>query len=95
MADDQQIPAGWYQDPLNPEKFRWWDGAQWSEKVQFRPADGVADEVSGRAKRVDIAADGTAHKGRRVWGKMSGRTKFAVILVVVGVAYLAWKILGG
>jgi len=93
MAENE-IPAGWYQDPLHPEKFRWWDGVQWSEKVQFRPSDD-APAAEGRARRVDITADGTERTGRRVWSKMSGRTKFALILVIAGVAYLAWKVVGG
>lgn len=24
-------PAGWYPDPADPSRTRWWDGAQWSE----------------------------------------------------------------
>ncbi|RLK47449.1 DUF2510 domain-containing protein [Microbacterium telephonicum] len=26
-------PAGWYPDPADPSRTRWWDGAQWTENV--------------------------------------------------------------
>lgn len=33
MADDTSgsVPAGWYEDPENPGRMRWWDGNQWAE----------------------------------------------------------------
>ncbi|MEW6477662.1 MAG: DUF2510 domain-containing protein [Actinomycetota bacterium] len=33
-------PAGWYADPTEPARLRWWDGASWSEHVH--PAQPVA-----------------------------------------------------
>jgi hypothetical protein len=27
------IPSGWYPDPSNPSRERWWDGSQWSTEV--------------------------------------------------------------
>lgn len=93
MSEETQIPAGWYEDPLHPEMTRWWDGTQWTEKVQIHQP-GVA--VSGRGKRVDIDVDGTVHKGRRTFAKMSGKTKFMLLILVAAVAYIVWKfMLGG
>ena len=27
------IPSGWYPDPANPSRERWWDGSQWAGEV--------------------------------------------------------------
>jgi hypothetical protein len=27
-------PAGWYPDPADPARSRWWDGAQWTQRTQ-------------------------------------------------------------
>lgn len=31
-------PAGWYADPTDPSRTRWWDGAQWTEHTAPLPA---------------------------------------------------------
>ncbi|MDA8311806.1 MAG: DUF2510 domain-containing protein [Actinomycetota bacterium] len=28
------VPAGWYQDPHDPARVRWWDGTKWTEHQQ-------------------------------------------------------------
>ncbi|MFT3797037.1 DUF2510 domain-containing protein [Microbacterium sp.] len=33
-----QIPAGWYPDPSDPSRARWWDGAAWAEPSPHAPA---------------------------------------------------------
>lgn len=30
--------AGWYPDPTDPNRTRWWDGSAWTEQTQQRPA---------------------------------------------------------
>lgn len=30
-------PAGWYKDPADAARLRWWDGAQWTDTVQNAP----------------------------------------------------------
>jgi len=29
----QPTPAGWYPDPADPSRTRWWDGSQWTEQT--------------------------------------------------------------
>ena len=31
---DRMPPAGWYQDPLSPERRRYWDGERWTDAVR-------------------------------------------------------------
>jgi hypothetical protein len=31
---DRMPPAGWYQDPLSPERRRYWDGERWTDDVR-------------------------------------------------------------
>ncbi len=41
-------PAGWYHDPNEPTRTRWWDGIQWTDHVQ-QAYDPAASAVSLRA----------------------------------------------
>ncbi|MBV9832350.1 MAG: DUF2510 domain-containing protein [Marmoricola sp.] len=38
-------PAGWYRDPDDPKRHRFWDGRQWTRS--FPPADEEQDEAPG------------------------------------------------
>jgi hypothetical protein len=31
-------PPGWYPDPVEPGRHRWWDGAQWGQQAPVAPA---------------------------------------------------------
>ncbi|HVE68391.1 MAG TPA: DUF2510 domain-containing protein [Solirubrobacteraceae bacterium] len=33
MSTPPTTPAGWYADPQVPSRWRWWDGAKWTENV--------------------------------------------------------------
>lgn len=33
------IPAGWYQDPADEGKVRWWNGMTWTEHVEVKPTN--------------------------------------------------------
>ena len=35
---------GWYADPAGTGQLRWWDGAQWTDRVQAAPAANAATE---------------------------------------------------
>lgn len=38
------VSAGWYQDPSDQNRQRYWDGAQWTEQVQAPPASGLQEQ---------------------------------------------------
>lgn len=40
------IVPGWYPDPLDPHRVRYWNGAQWSEQTQARYAEPSAPDVA-------------------------------------------------
>lgn len=49
-------PAGWYEDPKDPTRFRWWDGQAWTRKVSTEP---LGSETSGSlASGASIPAGG-------------------------------------
>ena len=37
-------PPGWYQDPLNPDRQKWWDGTAWTDYTA--PLGSAASETS-------------------------------------------------
>lgn len=52
-----EAPAGWYVDPEEPARLRWWDGHSWTSS--FAPRSPVAPPLEahpGRGKRIIIAA---------------------------------------
>ncbi len=38
------VSAGWYQDPSDSNRQRYWDGVQWTEQVQGPPASGLQEQ---------------------------------------------------
>lgn len=40
------VPAGWYQDPADDAKVRWWNGITWTEHVEAKPS-GAGAAVAG------------------------------------------------
>lgn len=39
-------PSGWYADPVDPTRERWWDGWQWSRNTRVREAGHHAEHAS-------------------------------------------------
>lgn len=37
-------PAGWYEDPEDPRRLRWWTGKQWSKRWMDRPGVAAAED---------------------------------------------------
>lgn len=48
------MPEGWYEDPSDPARLRWWDGGAWSE-------------FAGDGPMVEIAAVEPVHSERGLW----------------------------
>jgi hypothetical protein len=71
------VPAGWYQDPADDAKVRWWNGITWTEHVESKPASGAAaagalaiessteSEVSRLEEQYALGSDGTDAMSRR------------------------------
>lgn len=59
MLDDRgSVPsAGWFADPLDPSRQRWWDGAGWTDRV-------ITDAVSDAAPTLADASAPVASMGR-------------------------------
>lgn len=60
-------PSGWYADPTDQDKLRWWDGQGWSgftkpkeEELYPRPAATI--ELQGRAQSVELTGKPVAAK---------------------------------
>lgn len=43
------VPAGWYQDPADDAKVRWWNGLTWTEHVESKPEGAVLAAPGARA----------------------------------------------
>lgn len=71
------VPAGWYQDPADDAKVRWWNGITWTEHVEAKPAGAGAavagalaiesgtDEVQQLEQQFNLSSDGTESMSRR------------------------------
>jgi len=52
-------PAGWYADPTDPSRTRWWDGAQWTEHTAPLPASAPAAPAAAAPAPAAPAAEPT------------------------------------
>lgn len=54
MQDSALAPFGWYPDPADPARLRWWDGEAWTELTEFprpelQPAAGYSTHLGRHA----------------------------------------------
>lgn len=71
------VPAGWYQDPADDAKVRWWNGITWTEHVESKPAgagaavagalaiESAPTEVEQLEQQFNLSPDGTDAMSRR------------------------------
>jgi|GEM_PF-1612381 len=60
------VPAGWYEDPSDPGKVRWWNGIAWTDHTQPKPdLDAVADaETAALEQTFNASSTATRARGR-------------------------------
>jgi hypothetical protein len=58
MRDMRNQPAGWYRDPVSPNRHRYWDGAVWGDCVgeELRSRSVNLVEVYAQTSGYDTAA---------------------------------------
>ncbi|WP_305785675.1 DUF2510 domain-containing protein [Symbioplanes lichenis] len=99
MSDIQQVPAGWYADPIDAAASRWWDGQRWTDFVEPAPATpavpdrapvtiAVNDPAPVGAAPVDSAPGGGESGGRRR-PRRGGRSAVPLAVVVTFVVTAA------
>jgi Protein of unknown function (DUF2510) len=82
------LPAGWYGDPADSTRYRYWDGGQWTTHVQNRA------EVDIAAAEADMAAAARPlpdfdDPGGTASGATTGRRRVPILLAVVALAAIA------
>lgn len=84
------VPAGWYEDPSDPGKVRWWNGIAWTDHTQPKPdLDAAADaETAELEQKFHSTTDGLRPRGRSVSTSTSASwlLAFSPILFVLAAA---------
>jgi hypothetical protein len=92
------VPAGWYQDPADDAKVRWWNGITWTEHVESKPAGAGAavagalaiesgtDEVQQLEQQFNLSSDGTETMSRRASLALDHRGPDTGTIPIQGVA---------
>src|SRR4051794_5676426 len=84
-------PAGWYRDPAEAGKTRYWTGAAWGPQQQPAiPATAYAPDITAQAPTLERSRSGNA---RGAWALGLGVT--AVLLWWVPLLYLLTSVAGG
>ena len=93
------VPAGWYQDPADDAKVRWWNGITWTEHVESKPAgagaaiagalaieSGSTSEVQRLEAQYAMGVDGTEAMSRRASLSIDHRGPDTGTIPIQGVA---------
>jgi hypothetical protein len=78
-------PAGWYSDPENTQRLRWWDGVRWTE--QFAPVAAPAGSAVPYTGSAPLAAPaGTDWNTPWIWVVL-----FLPLLPVLPLLFIDWS----
>jgi hypothetical protein len=73
----QQVPAGWYPDPMRPGQARWWNGVDWSDATYAVSTEEATDSLP-----VAQQSEGTPPHRRRLW--LAWAAIAVAIAIVIG-----------
>ena len=88
------VPAGWYEDPSDPGKVRWWNGIAWTDHTQTKPdldADANAETAELEQKFQD-SGTGLRQRGRVLSTSTSASWLLAfspILFVLAGTAAIS------
>jgi len=80
------VPAGWYQDPADDAKVRWWNGLTWTEHVEMKPTDQRAAEARELERQYGISTGESEIITRRASKTLDARGPATGTIPVQGVA---------
>src|SRR5690349_9663868 len=88
------VPAGWYEDPSDAGKVRWWNGIAWTDHTQPKPdLDAAADaETAELEQKFHATTDGLRPRGRVVSTSTSASWLLAfspILFVLAGTAAIS------
>ncbi|AYF98889.1 DUF2510 domain-containing protein [Protaetiibacter intestinalis] len=87
------VPAGWYQDPSDAEKVRWWNGIAWTDHTQDKPdLDAIAEAETAELeeKFAESAAVRSRVRVRSTSTSESWLLAFSPILLALGLLAAGW-----
>lgn len=76
-----EAPAGWYPDPRDPRRIRWWDGAAWTEHTAPQPAGEGPYPTATPEQPYAAAVAEPARERRSVLPLIAGVVAFLVLAV--------------
>lgn len=82
-------PTGWYPDPLDAARERYWDGWQWSS--QTREGSGVRPGHTAAWRNPGQRPSGATGKG--IWWRRVGATVIDVVVVQLASMLVCWSVL--
>lgn len=80
MTDENQLPPSqWFADPQDPSRWRWWDGAQWTDhyaarEVNDRPSEAARPGTTPVKKRSRFTRELIGNKEERAEAKLERLT---------------------
>lgn len=80
--------AGWYQDPYDPSRLRWWDGARWTE--HSAPGAGEAAAAFSATGAVASAQVAPGYPPPTWSPRPTTTNGMAIASLVLGIVWVYW-----